>query len=83
MTIKYRELKRRYELDGARQTVEHLSEALRQGDLRAEDFSMLLNYRKKIGFDLQNLRFFTTSTCNMSELLGLVAQRRYARIGLT
>ena len=26
--IKYRELKRRYELDGAQKTVEHLSEAL-------------------------------------------------------
>ena len=39
-TIKYRELRRRYELDGARQTVEHLSEALAEGHLRPEDFSL-------------------------------------------
>ncbi len=40
MTLKYRELKRRYELDGAEQTVEHLSEALRDGHLKPEDFSI-------------------------------------------
>ena len=40
MTLKYRELKRRYELDGAQRTVGHLSEALREGHLRAEDFSI-------------------------------------------
>ena len=39
-TIKYRELRRRYELDGAKKTVEHLSEALTQGHLRPEDFSL-------------------------------------------
>lgn len=37
--IKYRELKRRYELDGARKTTAHLSEALREKHLRPEDFS--------------------------------------------
>jgi hypothetical protein len=40
VTLKYRELKRRYELDGAEQTVTHLSEALREGHLRPEDFSI-------------------------------------------
>jgi hypothetical protein len=40
MTLKYRELKRRYELDGANATVSHLSEALRAGHLRPEDFSI-------------------------------------------
>ncbi|HEX3598899.1 MAG TPA: hypothetical protein VHU84_02080 [Lacipirellulaceae bacterium] len=40
MTLKYRELKRRYDLDGAEQTVSHLSEALREGHLKAEDFSI-------------------------------------------
>ena len=38
--IRYRELKRRYEMDGARRTVVHLSEALKEGHLRAEDFSL-------------------------------------------
>lgn len=38
--IKYRELKRRYELDGAKKTVEHLSEALSTKQLRPEDFSL-------------------------------------------
>lgn len=38
--IKYRELKRRYELDGPGRTVAHLSEALAEGHLRAEDFSI-------------------------------------------
>lgn len=38
--IKYRELKRRYELDGPHKTVEHLSEALREKKLRPEDFSL-------------------------------------------
>jgi hypothetical protein len=40
MSLKYRELKRRYELDGAEQTVSHLSEALREGHLKPEDFSI-------------------------------------------
>jgi hypothetical protein len=40
MTLKYRELKRRYELDGADATISHLSEALREGHLRPEDFSI-------------------------------------------
>ncbi len=39
MTIQYRELKRRYELDGADKTVRHLSEALEQHQLKPEDFS--------------------------------------------
>lgn len=38
--INYRELKRRAELDGAEQTSQHLREALRQGDLQANDFSI-------------------------------------------
>lgn len=40
MSIKYRELKRRYELDGAQKTVDHLSEALQEKHLRPEDFSI-------------------------------------------
>src|SRR5262245_25951649 len=40
MSLNYRELKRRYELDGADQTVRHLTEALGAGDLRAEEFSI-------------------------------------------
>lgn len=40
MTLQYRELKRRYELDGAEQTVHHLSEALHEGHLKPEDFSI-------------------------------------------
>ncbi len=40
MTVKYRELRRRYELDGGEQTVSHLSEALRAGHLKPEDFSI-------------------------------------------
>jgi hypothetical protein len=40
MALKYRELKRRYELDGGEQTVTHLSEALAAGHLRPEDFSI-------------------------------------------
>ncbi|MHB8901819.1 MAG: phage major capsid protein [Thermoguttaceae bacterium] len=39
-TILYRELRRRYDLDGPFKTVEHLSEALAQGHLRPEDFSL-------------------------------------------
>ncbi len=39
-TIKYRELRRRYELDGPEKTVKHLSEALSQGQLEPEDFSL-------------------------------------------
>ncbi|MCG8448910.1 MAG: hypothetical protein MI725_04940 [Pirellulales bacterium] len=40
MTLNYRELKRRYELDGADRTVQHLSESLSEGHLTAEDFSI-------------------------------------------
>jgi hypothetical protein len=38
--IKARELKRRYDLDGPEKTTQHLSEALKQGHLRPEDFSL-------------------------------------------
>lgn len=38
--INTRELKRRYELDGPRQTIQHLTEALEQKHLRPEDFSL-------------------------------------------
>lgn len=38
--ISYRELRRRFELDGAQTTVRHLREALRAGHLRPEDFSL-------------------------------------------
>lgn len=40
MSIKYRELKRRYDLEGPRKTVDHLAEALRERHLRPEDFSL-------------------------------------------
>ena len=40
MTINYRELKRRFELDGADRTVAHLSEALQERHLSADDFSL-------------------------------------------
>jgi hypothetical protein len=40
VTLKYCELKRRYELDGPEPTVTHLSEALSEGHLRPEDFSI-------------------------------------------
>jgi hypothetical protein len=40
MSLNYRELKRRYELDGAEQTVRHLTEALANKDLAPEDFSL-------------------------------------------
>jgi hypothetical protein len=40
MSIKYRELKRRYELDGAQKTAEHLGQSLREKHLRPEDFSI-------------------------------------------
>ncbi len=40
MSIKYRELKRRYEVDGPQKTVDHLQEALREQHLRADDFSL-------------------------------------------
>lgn len=40
MTLNYRELKRRYDLDGADRTVRHLSESLRNGDLKPQDFSI-------------------------------------------
>ena len=38
--LNYRELKRRYDLDGPEQTVSHLSEALDEGSLQPEDFSI-------------------------------------------
>lgn len=38
--LNYRELRRRYELDGAQKTVEHLSESLTERTLRPEDFSL-------------------------------------------
>lgn len=40
MTLNYRELKRRYELDGADRTVAHLGEALEERHLAPEDFSI-------------------------------------------
>lgn len=39
-TLNYKELKRRIELDGAAKTVSHLGEALSQGQLEPEDFSI-------------------------------------------
>lgn len=39
MPIKYRELRRRYELEGPRKAVAHFGEALRKGHVRADDFS--------------------------------------------
>lgn len=38
--LNYRELKRRYDLDGSQKTVQHLSEALETQQLRPEDFSI-------------------------------------------
>ncbi|TWT90999.1 hypothetical protein Mal64_13980 [Pseudobythopirellula maris] len=38
--VNYRELKRRYDLDGPRRTVAHLTEALTEGSLKPEDFSI-------------------------------------------
>lgn len=38
--INYRELRKRYEIDGAARTVGHLSEAIEKGDLKPEDFSL-------------------------------------------
>ncbi len=38
--IKTRELRRRYELDGAQQTISHLTEALKERHLRPEEFSI-------------------------------------------
>lgn len=38
--LNYRELRRRYELDGPTRTAKHLTEALEQRDLRPEDFSL-------------------------------------------
>ncbi|MGC4005052.1 MAG: hypothetical protein QM811_18840 [Pirellulales bacterium] len=40
MSLSYRELKRRYDADGARKTVTHLSEALTAGHLTPRDFSL-------------------------------------------
>ena len=40
VTLNYRELKRRYDVDGADRTVQHLSESLKEGHLKAEDFSI-------------------------------------------
>lgn len=39
-SIKYRELKRMYEMNGAEKTVRHLRESLEQGHLKPEDFSI-------------------------------------------
>ncbi|MGQ9576482.1 MAG: phage major capsid protein [Thermoguttaceae bacterium] len=39
-TIRYRELRRRYQLDGPDRTVQHLREALAHKQLRPEDFSL-------------------------------------------
>lgn len=39
-TIRYRELRRRYEADGPEKTVRHLSEALKKGELKSDDFSI-------------------------------------------
>ncbi len=39
-TIRYRELRRRYQADGPEKTVRHLREALAQRELRPEDFSI-------------------------------------------
>jgi hypothetical protein len=38
--INYRELRRMYRTNGPKQTVRHLSEALKQGELKPEDFSI-------------------------------------------
>ena len=38
--IKYRELKQMYDLSGPDKTVRHLQEALEQGHLQPEDFSI-------------------------------------------
>lgn len=40
MTISYRELKRRFDLDGAKKTVAHLTEALQTKALTPEEFSL-------------------------------------------
>lgn len=40
MTLQYKELKRRYQRDGAERTVRHLSEALGERHLRPDDFSI-------------------------------------------
>ncbi len=40
MSINYRQLKRRYQLDGPQQTVSHLREAIEQRHLKPEDFSI-------------------------------------------
>ncbi|MDR0328525.1 MAG: hypothetical protein LBI05_09550 [Planctomycetaceae bacterium] len=40
MTINPRELQKRIELDGAESTVHHLTESLKQGDLKPDDFSI-------------------------------------------
>jgi hypothetical protein len=40
MTINTRELRKRIELDGAENTVQHLTESLKQGDLKPDDFSI-------------------------------------------
>lgn len=40
MTVSARELRRRYQLDGAERTVKHLAEALAERQLRPEEFSL-------------------------------------------
>ena len=39
-TIKYKELRKRFESDGSEKTIRHLSEALEKKELRGEDFSI-------------------------------------------
>lgn len=39
-TINCKELRKRFELDGPEKTVDHLTEALQNGDLKPEDFSL-------------------------------------------
>ena len=38
--IKYKELRKRYEIDGAEKTIRHLGEALKSRELKPEDFSI-------------------------------------------
>jgi hypothetical protein len=38
--VKAREIKRRYQLEGPQRTIKHLTEALRERELRADDFSI-------------------------------------------
>lgn len=92
MTIKYRELKRRYDLDGPRKTVAHLSEALTQQQLRPEDFSIRdlaealvpdghdwvrsLDPRSSSGVSLQE----ASEGVDMTAFLNITGQVIYSRI---